>query len=286
MRAARHMAGAGTGYVTDILYTRGFFRELAPAWLDFIATIAGVAPPARRESFTWCELGCGQGVTTAILAATHPHGRFVGIDMIPGHIDHARRLAQEAAIGNVEFQVANFADEEFDLPAFDYIVAHGVYAWIDTTAQAAMRRFIDRHLRPGGLVYLSYNAMPGWAVDLPFQRLLLALAQGLPGDGAARVTTAAERMRPLIAAGAPSLTASTIASKFDELAATVPATYLAHEYMVANWQPLFAAEVRRPLAEIGLIPAGSATCAENFDSFVLRRAEREALEGFDDPATF
>src|SRR5690349_16490056 len=64
----------GRGYVTDVPYLRRF-RELAPAWLDFTATIAGVAPPVCGDGFDWCELGCGQGVTAVVLAATHPRER-------------------------------------------------------------------------------------------------------------------------------------------------------------------------------------------------------------------
>src|SRR4051794_12944444 len=68
------------GYVTDIPYMRGFKPMLAPAWLDFVALLGGVRPPARGDGFAWCDLGCGQGVTAAILAATHPAGEFHGID--------------------------------------------------------------------------------------------------------------------------------------------------------------------------------------------------------------
>ena len=66
------------------------------------------------------------------------------------------------------FHALDFAAAtEVDLPKFQYIVAHGVYAWIDEAAAASLRRFVDRHLAPGGLVYVSYNAMPGWAAKLP-----------------------------------------------------------------------------------------------------------------------
>jgi SAM-dependent methyltransferase len=276
-------AAASGGYITDLPYLRDFHPELAPAWLDFTATLSGIAPPERHDGFSWCELGCGQGVTTVILAATHPRGRFVGIDLMPGHIDHARRLAGEAGISNVRFYAASFADEALNLPAFDYIAAHGVYSWIDEAGQAALHRFIDRRLRPGGLVYLSYNSMPGWTTELPFQRLLLTLARDLPGDSAARLAAAATLMRPLVAVGAPSLTASRGAANLDALEANHPIAYLVHEYLPENWQPLYVTEVRQAMGAIGLVPAGSATVADNFDDFVLRRVERQALEVFDEP---
>jgi 2-polyprenyl-3-methyl-5-hydroxy-6-metoxy-1,4-benzoquinol methylase len=81
------------GYVTDVPYVYGFKPMLAPAWLDLVAVLGGVAPPARDRGFAWCDLGCGQGVTAAILAATHPTGTFHGIDAMPAHIEHAARLA-------------------------------------------------------------------------------------------------------------------------------------------------------------------------------------------------
>jgi SAM-dependent methyltransferase len=276
------MVTQGHGYVMDIPYTRGFFRELAPGWLDFTATLAGIAPPTRENGFGWCELGCGQGVTTVMLAATHPRGRFFGIDLLPEHIDHARRFAAEADVRNVEFFAADFSDDRLRLPDFDYIVAHGVYSWVDAAVQQALRRFIARRLRPKGLVYLSYNAMPGWAADLPFQRLLYAFGCAAPGDSPARFAAALAQLRRVLASGALSLTASPIASRFDELTADLPAAYLAHEYMGAHWQPLFVSEVRAAMAEIGLAPAGSAHLIDNFDRFVLRLAEIEMLDGIED----
>ena len=56
---------------------------LAPAWLDHVALVGGIEPPARRAGFAWCDLGCGQGITALILAATHPGGVFHGIDAMP-----------------------------------------------------------------------------------------------------------------------------------------------------------------------------------------------------------
>src|SRR6266851_591972 len=175
------------GYVDDVPYVRGFTAELAPAWLDHVALLANVAPPSRGDEFSWCDLGCGQGVSASVFAATHPRGRFHGIDMMAAHVDHARRLADDAGISNATFHEADFtAAAELGLPQFDYIVSHGVYSWVGAESQQALRCFVDRQLKPGGLVYVSYNAMPGWATDIPFQRLARALGETFPGDSVAR----------------------------------------------------------------------------------------------------
>ena len=272
------------GYVTDVPYVRSFIRELAPAWLDHVALIQGWAPPARKHGFAWCDLGCGQGVSAVLLAATHPRGRFFGIDAMPAHIAHARRLAAEGSVANASFHAADFAAAaELDLPGFDYIVAHGVYSWVDPAARDALRRFIDRRLKPGGLVYVSYNAVPGRAADLPFQRLVQALGESLPGDSVARVVAATEIVDGLSALKAPALVASPMAKMAKKRTERHAPAYLAHELLGASWEPLCVTEVRAAMAAIGLSPVGSATLIENYDSFVLGKAARKALAAVADP---
>jgi len=272
------------GYITDVPYVYGFKPMLAPAWLDLVAMIGGVTPPARDGGFAWCDLGCGQGVTPAILAATHPTGSFHGIDAMPAHIEHATRLAAEADAPNAHFHAADFATARaLPFPRFDYIVAHGVYSWVDRPVRTQLRRLIDGHLKSGGLVYVSYNALPGWTGDLPFQHLARELAADLPGDSAARFAGAAVTLRELAEAGAPSLATSFVMGELRERPADYRPGYLVHEFMHAGWQPLYVTELRRDLKEIGLVPVGSALLAENFDGWVLGRRARKLVAGIADP---
>ncbi len=277
-------ASGSNGYLDDIPYLRAFFPYLTPAWLDHVALISGYAPPERDDGFAYCDLGCGQGVTAGMLAAMHPRGTFCGIDISPTHIDHARRLAADAQISNASFHCADFA-AELALPMFDYIVAHGVYTWVSTEAQEALRRFVDRQLKPGGLVFLSYNALPGWAADLPFQHLLHALGAAVSGDSVARYRGAIKIVGNLLAAGVPALKASPILKELTERPDSFPEAYLAHEFMVAAWRPLWFTEVRAAMAAIGLEPAGSAALIDNYDTFVLGEAARQTLEAIADDTT-
>jgi SAM-dependent methyltransferase len=271
------------GYATDIPYLRDFKPLLAPAWLDHVALVGGVEPPARKAGFAWCDLGCGQGVTANILAATHPRGAFHAIDAMPAHIDHARRLAGEARISNETFHAVDFAAAlDLELPLFDYIVAHGVYSWVDAANQRALRRFFDRRLKPGGLVYVSYNAMPGWGRDLPFQRLVRELARGSSGDSAARVGAALEIIRALAAAEVSALTPSFIVSELERRPEDYTPAYLVHEFLPGAWQPLYVTEVRTAMQTIGLMPVGSATLIENHDPLVLSKNAREMLSAIAD----
>jgi trans-aconitate methyltransferase len=276
---------SSSGYVTDVAYVRPFNCDLAPAWLDLVALLAGIAPPDRRNGFSWCELGCGQGVTAAILAATHPQGVFHGIDVNPEHIANARRLGERIGTANLALHALDFAAAaDLALPRFDYIVAHGVYSWIDAPGRAHLRRFVDRHLAPGGLAHVSYNAMPGWLADLPLQYLLRTLAQSVPGDSVAKFLAAEAAARRLTAVGAPALKYSHIAAEaWDVGRKRFAPSYFAHEYLAEGWQALYVTEVRTDMAGIGLEPVGSTALAENFDAFMLKSSQREALAGFADP---
>jgi hypothetical protein len=200
---------------------------------------------------------------------------------MPVHIGLARGLAAAAGIANVHFHAVDFAVTDLGLPRFDYLVAHGVYTWIDATGRDAVRRFIDDHLAPGGLVYISYNAMPGWARDLPFQRLLRELAGAAAGDSARRVAASVDWVRSL-APDAPALAASFIVRELSERPGDYPARYLVHEYLHRAWQPLYVTEMRADMAKIGLTPVGSATLIENFDDLVLGEAASERLAAIPD----
>jgi SAM-dependent methyltransferase len=272
-----------TGYVDDVPYVRTFTRELAPAWLDHVAMVSGFAPPSRAGGFAWCDLGCGQGLTATILAATHLSGRFCGIDFMAAHVENARRFAAECAVKNVEFHAADFsASVETDFEGFDYIVSHGVYSWVDAQTQTALLRFVDRHLKPGGLVYVSYYAMPGRAADLPFQRLVRALGLTLSGDTAKRCAEAIQTVNRLTELKAPALVGSPMAVRLKEHPEDFQLAYLSHELMPKNWEPLCVTDFRAAMRGIGLVPVGSATLSENYDSFVLGHAARRTLAAIGD----
>jgi SAM-dependent methyltransferase len=273
-------------YVTDVPYIAGFTAEISPDWLDLVAEVSGFVPPrrAKGEAFAWCELGCGPGMAPIVFAATHPEGTFHAVDAMPDHIARGRKIAESAGLDNLAFHALDFAAAtDLDLPGFQYIVAHGVYAWIDEAAAASLRRFVDRHLAPGGLLYVSYNAMPGWAADMPFQHLVYNLAEGQAGDSVARFAAAAAIVERMLKAGAAALAMSPIASSLEEQKAKKPESYFAHEYLAPAWRPRYVIDVRREMAEIGLAPVGSATLRDNFDNFVLRKAAREALAEIEDP---
>src|SRR5476651_1447934 len=130
---------------------------------------AGLQAP---EIATACELGCGQGVSIGIHAAASTTQWF-GTDFNPAHIAFARTLS-EASGADVRLYSDTFVDfaDRADLPDFDFIALHGVWSWISDRNRAAIVKFVRRRLKPGGVLCISYNALPGYTAIEPIRHLL------------------------------------------------------------------------------------------------------------------
>ena len=69
-----------SGFDIDTPYTWGYYNELSPIYLNFVCALNGHHPIPLDDGFSYCELGCGYGVTTNGLAELFPQGDFIGID--------------------------------------------------------------------------------------------------------------------------------------------------------------------------------------------------------------
>ena len=102
-----------------------------------------------------------------------------------------------------------------------------------------MRRFIDRQLKSGGLVYVSYNALPGWTGDLPFQYLARGSGRRPPATAPPVSAAAARLIDRLAQAGVPSLASSYTVRELRDKPFAYPPGYLVHEFLHAGWQALY-----------------------------------------------
>src|SRR5580658_7203479 len=105
------MSGWGSGYVTDVTYMTGYYRQQSPVMISLACLLGCVASPlpGRDDPISYLELGCGQGFGALILAASTPHWKVTAIDFNPAHIAAARAWAAEAAIENIRFIEADLS---------------------------------------------------------------------------------------------------------------------------------------------------------------------------------
>src|SRR5262247_2862419 len=98
------------GYVADVAYTAGFYRETAPAHMAFAALALGRSPGRAFRPHRVLELGFGQGFGLSLLAAANPDVTFEGYDFNPEHVAHARSLADGASLSNIVVAESSFEE--------------------------------------------------------------------------------------------------------------------------------------------------------------------------------
>lgn len=280
------MSGWNAGYVTDIPYIPGYYRQQAPAHLDLVARLSGVVFHLP-DDFVWIELGCGVGYGAAVIAATNPKARVIGIDFNPAHIAEGRHLAEEAGLDNISFLEADLSTLAESaalaaIPMADVVTLHGVWSWVSDAVRDGIVRFLDARVRPGGIVHLSYNALPTWQGAFAYQRIIHEAGKRL-ADRSDR--QAAEGLGVALAlrdAKAAHLTGE-LPSMLMDRASRMPPAYLAHEYMNGAWRPAFFADVAKALSGAKLEFAGSALPLEQFPDLIMNDAQRAVYERFDDP---
>src|SRR5437016_7546574 len=92
------------------------------------------------------DVGCGSGATTLAAAATAE--RVVGVDLSQPLVEVARRRAQAATIGNVEFVIADAQTHDFAAATFDVLISQFGLMFFDDPVRAFTN--IRRSLRAGG----------------------------------------------------------------------------------------------------------------------------------------
>ncbi len=272
------------GYVTELPYSVNHFPEMAPAHLRLALLQAGLAAPRTDGHFTYLELGFGQGLGLNMLAAAHPQGRFFGNDFMPAHVAAAQALATQARLSNLQLVQDSFAQlHNRDLPPMDFIVLHGVYTWVNADNRAHIVALIARLLKPGGVVYLSYNSMPGWANKAPLQRLMSEAAhRQTDGSALQRFHAARDLLGQLDAADASFFANNPGARTALRDITNASDAYLLHEFAPRGWTPFYHTDVAVDMAGADLQFAASGKLFSNFPQWSLPAASRALIDATED----
>lgn len=263
------------GYVADIDYTYGYYPELNPLRVKLAFLYKGLEFP---EVGTACELGYGQGLGSNMLAAASKV-TWWGTDFNPSHAAFAQELG---AISG-----ARLFDESFnefcrrtDLPDFDFIALHGIWTWISNENRAIIIDFIRRKLKVGGVVYLSYNTLPGWSTPAPLRHLMseFKLRMSAPGEGIVSSLENALQFTQKLFDSAPlwSKANPAVVDRFEKAIKSQNKHYLAHEYLNGHWDPLYFASMVKWLEPTKMQFSCSANILDAVDAINLS-AEQQAL---------
>lgn len=269
------------GYTSDIEYTAGYYKELSPDFLNVCALMANVQPIPTNEPFTYCELGCGQGLTILIQAANYPKGTFYAVDYNPSHIAHARAIAKEANLTNIYFLEKSFqelVENPTLLPEVDFMIFHGIYTWVNDENRSNLINLCQRHVVSGGLVYNSYNAKPGWLAGEPIQKLVWGLSKEHHGSSLEKIEKIIETLDELkdLGTGYFELHKEAIKNRLDSMKKS-DKNYVVHEYLHESWRAFYFPEVSEDMAKAKLNYLCLAQPGEAFMQNVLPEKLREKL---------
>lgn len=227
------------GYVADVGYTFGYYNELNPQRLLLPFLSSGYAPPEGLGAA--CELGFGQGLSINVHAAAST-AQWHGTDFNPSQAGFAQELARAASSSCVAHDEA-FAEfcTRRDLPDFDYIGLHGIWSWISDENRHVIVDFVRRKLKVGGVLYISYNTLPGWAAFAPMRHLMTEHAEIIGSEGrgiVSRINDALDFSEKLLATNPTYARANPqIADRLKKLKEQ-NRQYLAHEYFNKDWHPM------------------------------------------------
>jgi SAM-dependent methyltransferase len=231
---------AAIAYETE--YTTKCFPELNPEQVRLSLLCAGIAPPKIQSV---CELGYGRGLNAAIAATLDPLSWF-GTDFQKEHYAFAKALVEKTGRSTRLLSDQPFSEfcSRQDLPKFDLIVLHGVWSWISDSDRMIIVSFIDRFLKPGGVVYLSYNAMPGHAGLHPLGNLLREAVnyQRFIGNPQA-LDVSISFIKEIIASNVGYAGANPNAVRQFLTSLTKSKAYVSHEYLSRAWRPMYFGEV-------------------------------------------
>lgn len=272
------------GYVSQIEYVYGYYRELNPLMLNLAMLVTGYRPPDSRP-LRYLELGFGQGLSLNIHAAACD-GEFWGNDFNPSHTANAKSMAH-ASGANVTILDDSFAElaARNDLPDFDVITLHGVWSWVSAENRQIILDLVRSKLALGGVLYISYNTTPGWSTIIPVRDLMMLHFNmaSRPGDSVSnKIDDAIKFTQRLIDAEAGYFKNTPYAASYIDRIKNESRGYLAHELFNADWAPMPFSEVATALTDAKLSFVGDATIANIFSSTFLPDKIKKFLTGIKD----
>lgn len=124
-----------------------------------MATLFGMDPP-DIEHCRVLELACGDGGNLIPMAYGLPGSEFVGVDLAGSPVAIGQERAKRAGLKNIHFQQADLMDVGSEFGEFDYVIAHGVYAWVPEPVQRKILSICCKNLSSSGIAFVSYNTDP------------------------------------------------------------------------------------------------------------------------------
>ena len=157
------------------------YAQTHPDRLATVATMYGVTAPPP-DNCRVLEIGCGDGSNLIPMAATMPGSSFLGIDLADSSIEEGAHTIAELGLANIQLSAENVLYAGSGWGKFDYIICHGVFSWVAPRVQDKILELSSRHLSTNGVLYISYDALPGSKIREAIREILLFARYGIGAE--------------------------------------------------------------------------------------------------------
>lgn len=236
----------------DVLpYSSHAFELTSPESLAVVARLFGLRSPAI-DTCRVLELGCASGGNIIPLAELWPQASFVGVDLSARQVEAGQQCIAGLGLANVQLHTLSVMDIQADFGQFDYIIAHGLYSWVDGQTQQHILKICRQNLHPEGVAFVSFNTRPGWNIVQTVRDLILFHTAQFT-DAAAKLTQARAVLAFMLSGLEGTDTPYGKLLK-DELNALTDKedSYLYHEFLEENNHPVYFHEFMARARATGL----------------------------------
>lgn len=228
----------------EIPYDSKVFKESLPENLYFAGLLYGLKAP-KVGSARVLELACSTGGNIIPFALNHKDAKVIGVDLSSLKIQKAKNLAKKLGASNIEFYEKNILDIDKSFGEFDYIIAHGLYNWVNDEIKDKIFKIFDECLALEGIAYVSYDTYPGWKGKEILKDIMLFRMQGKDqNDANSKIELGFDTLSFLKNNAIPGVSKTAIDEHFYDIKSK-NSSYFLHEYFEYNKPEYFYQVVER-----------------------------------------
>ena len=258
------MEAAGASSYDQIPYLSHAFPQTHPDRLATTARIFRLSPPDVAACRV-LELGCASGGNVIPMAFNLPGSEFVGIDLSRHQVDEGQRAIDALNLRNIRIEHASILDVDDSWGAFDYIICHGVFSWVEQAVQDKLLTIAARNLSPDGVAYVSYNTYPGWHMHETVRHMMRYHA-GQFAEPQEQVEQARALLKFLASASEGTGLYNQLLTVEADRLGRLPESYLFHEYLEQTNLPMYFREFIERAERVGLQYLSEAVVSEMLTS--------------------
>ncbi len=166
----------------SVAYLSFPYPDTHPDRLAAMAILHGLSP-APVERCRVLEIACNEGANLIPMAYAIPTSEFVGFDLAGLPIARGQERIRELGLTNVRIFQGDLMDAGAELGQFDYIIAHGLYAWVPEPVRERLLALCGELLTANGVAFVSYNAQPGGHLRNMIREMMLYQVEEIEDPG-------------------------------------------------------------------------------------------------------